>query len=310
MPGTTKYQSQYRLTYDILKNDVNSKNKLLIAPTIIYSPLQPDLGFQFDLYFGENAIYMRQLPIKNEYNLKSLKEVMKDMNIRFIFLGKKTHLTLLKTNSYIGKKYYGWLKNDGISYSLEKDLDIIQAYIQSKGGLLINKNSFGEIYYLTGDKQIQKNTGLITNGSFEHWWKEFPMGEWKTVSGKISISREATEGVSSIRLEPTNADDKKGTRVTWIFRKPLYENGSKLRVRLDARAGESFKFVFLFTSKNGKWKRIKPGTVSYPGKGEWINLTGDFAITPDMKMLAFHLWLLPGAVEPAFVDNLSIELLK
>ena len=247
IPGKAVYKSRYRYVYDVLKDDVNSKNKLLIAPVVIHSF---DRGYQYDLYFGKNAVYMVNLPIKDEYNLKSLEELLKDMNIRYIFLGNQINHKLLKPNFPLPswKNYRGWLKNEKFHYSLEKDLEIINTYIRSKGGLLINKNRFGKIYYLTGEKPVQKKPGLITNGSFEHWWKGFPMGEWRKISGGISRSGEATEGISSIRFEP---DDKKGTRIIRVFGKSLHllEHGSKLRIRLDAKAGESDQFVLFFTDK-------------------------------------------------------------
>lgn len=303
MPGKM-YKSQYRLIYDILKDDVNSKNKLLLAPAAIYSF---DRAFKLDLYFGKNAVYMNHLPIKDEYNLKSLKELLKDMDIRYIFLGKRIDRRFIGKDFPLTGLYKRWFRNDKNPYSLEKDLEIIQAYIRSKGGMVINMNRFGKIYYLTGKKSVQKESGLITNGSFENWWKGFPMGEWKLLSGRISRSFEATEGLNSIRFAPTHKGDKKGTRIIWVFRKPLQKNVSKLRVRLDVKAGKSGKFVFFFTAGiNVKKQTIKPGEVRYNGKGDWVTLSEDFAITTNMRTLIFHLWLQPGAREPAFVDNLSI----
>ena len=174
--------------------------------------------------------------------------------------------------------------NENFRYSLEKDLEIIQSYIKSRGGLLINKNNSGKIYYLTDDKSLQEETGLIPNGSFEYWWKCLPMGEWWQVNGNVLKSRQSTKGSDSIRFEPNNVENKKGTRIIHMLGKTSYllKHGSK----------------------------IKPGIITYTGKGEWITLSGHFAITAHMEVLAFHLLLQPGARKPAFVDNLSIELLK
>jgi hypothetical protein len=303
LPGKMKYKFQYRYIYDILKDDVDSQNKLLIAPAAAYSF---DRGFTSDLYFGKNAVYMCHLPIKDEYNLKFLKELLRGRNIRYIFLGKRIdprislNLTPRKKNTL----YHRWFRNDKNPYSLRKDLEIIKAYIRSRGGLPIAVNRFGKIYYLTDEKPVSGKSDLIINGSFEYWWKGFPMGKWKLVKGRISRSAQATEGSSSICFEPC---EKTGTSLVWIFRKPLYENASTLRVCLDARAGESNKFVLFFTAKiNERWKMIEPNIVSYTGKNEWVTFSENFAITPGMKMLCCHLRLLPGARRPAFVDNLSI----
>lgn len=303
MPGKRKYISPYRKIYDILKDEVNSKNKLLIAPVVIYV----DRGYQLDLYFGKNAVYMCHLPLKNlnkEYNLKSLTELLAGLNIRYIFVGGTIDRSLLDPNTPRWERCKNWYRKDAKPYSLEKDLEIIQAYIKSKGGMVINMNRFGEIYYLSGEK-IRQKQNLITNGSFEHWWKGFPMGGWKLLSGKISRSGETTEGSGSIRFEP---DAKNGSRIIRVFRKPLYKNEAKLRVCLDVKAGAPGKFVFYFLANvNGKLQTIEPGVVRYRGKGDWVTLSEDFAITPDMKEIIFNLRLLPGAKKPAFVDNLSIE---
>jgi hypothetical protein len=311
MPGKRKYKSCYRSVYDILKENVNPENKLLIAPVTIYFL---DRGYQHDLYFGKNAVYMCHLPLKNEYNPESLKKLLDGINIRYIFVGNTIDRRLIDPNCPIvdkfGKTLQPWLRNDKSPYSLEKDLEIIQAYIHSKGGLLINENRFGKIYYLTGDKSVRKKFGLITNGSFEHWWKDIPMGEWKLINGRIFKSQEATDGINSLRFEP---GQKEGSRIIRIFEEPrhLLENGSKLRVRLDAKAGKSDRLIFFFTAKiNGKWQKVESAAVRYPGKGEWVTLSGDLVITPGMKRLIFHLRLSAGAREPAFVDNLSIELLN
>ena len=180
------------------------------------------------MYFGKNAVYIVELPIKNEYSLESLTKLLQDKNIRYIFQGEKIDHRLFNLNFPLPGQYRNWFRNEKISYSLEKDLEIIQAYIRSKGGLVINKNRFGKIYYLSGEEIVQKQD-LIANGSFEHWWKGLPMGEWKLVSGWISRAVQATEGSSSIRFEP---DDKKESRIIRTFEN-LYKNEERLRVRMD-----------------------------------------------------------------------------
>lgn len=306
MPGTKIPKSSYRFIYDILKDDVNPENKLLIAPVTVYSL---DRGYQYDLHFGENAVYMCYLPLNNEYNLKTLKELLKGMNIRYIFLGKNIDRRLLDPNCplRLTKIYKPWLKNEKSPYSLEKDLRIINAYIQSKGGLLVDTNWFGEIYYLTGVEMAQTKN-LITNGSFEYWWKGLPMGKWKILSGKVSMSAESTDGSNSMRLEP---GDKKGTIITWTFPKSFCEDAPKLRVRLDAKAGKAGRLVFYFIGYiNKKWEIIKPGFVRCHFNGKWATISQDFVLTPDIKVAVFNLRVLPGAKKPAYVDNLSIERIK
>jgi hypothetical protein len=97
------------------------------------------------------------------------------------------------------------------------------------------------------------------------------------------------------------------TRSGPVYTRPIWKNETKFKVRLDVKVGKLDKFVFFFTAEiNGKRQAIKPGKVRPIGKGEWVTLSEDFIITTDMRNIIFHLWLRPGAREPAFVDNLSI----
>ncbi|MGD2090156.1 MAG: glycosyltransferase family 39 protein [Candidatus Aminicenantes bacterium] len=303
IPGKRKYSSPYRFIYDILKDKVNPGNRLLISPVSIYSF---DRGYRSDLYFGTNAVYVCHLPLDQEYNLKSLTTLLEGMNIGYVFVGKGIDRRLLNPESGIWKYCNSGFNNERNPYSLEKDMKVINDYIHSNGGLLAEENRFGQIYYLTGVEAEQK-TSIIANGSFEHWWKGFPMGNWKLDSGRILRSWEATDGSSSIRFEP---DVKKGSRIVWYFGN-LFKDKEKLRVCLDVKADKTCKFAAFFTAGiNGKRQVIKSGKVRYTGKGEWMTIGNDFTITPDMKQLLFHLRLFPGARKPAFVDNLSIEILR
>lgn len=152
LPGKRKFKSPYREIYDILKNNVNSKNKLLLAPVSLYSL---DRGYQLDLYFGKNAVYLCRLPFESEYNPESLNTRLNDMNIRYIFMGKQIDTRLLNHDSPVWRRYNPWFNNDRNPYSLKKDLRIIKTYIRSKGGLLVNANRFGKIYYLPGEEDAQ-----------------------------------------------------------------------------------------------------------------------------------------------------------
>jgi hypothetical protein len=70
------------------------------------------------------------------------------MNVRYLYLGKGINQRLLKPGHHRERMgvYKAWLGNKKSTYSLKKDLKIIQAYIRVKGGLLINENRFGKIY--------------------------------------------------------------------------------------------------------------------------------------------------------------------
>lgn len=300
----TKYKSVNRILYDNLEKHVNPGNKLLIAPVTAHSQAR---AAQSDLYFGENALYMVHLPIKNEYSLESLRQVLQDKKIRYLFVENKIDSMFSDPNFSFGKgsPIQRWLRNEKISDFLKKDLDIIRAYIQCEGGLAILKNRFGWAYYLTGDESVRKKFGMIINGSFEYWWKGYPLGGWVKSRGKVSRSNEAGEGLSSLRFEP---GQKEGSKLAWVFKKFLPKEEIKLKVRLDAKAGEPGKLLFFFVANiSGKRQKIAPGEIHCPGGGEWTTMAEDFVITPGMRRIVFYILLQPQAREPAFIDNLSIE---
>jgi adenine-specific DNA methylase len=100
------------------------------------------------------------LPIPEEYNLKSLNDLLKNKRIRYIFLDYNDMQTvLLKPGCPIPlKSFRNWLRNDKFEYSLEKDFAIIREYIRLRGGVLISDTSYGKLYKLTDKKQ--ENTGI------------------------------------------------------------------------------------------------------------------------------------------------------
>ncbi|MDQ1355416.1 MAG: hypothetical protein QG657_5726 [Acidobacteriota bacterium] len=152
LPGQTPARSPIRFIYDILGQEVKPRNKLLIAPAIVWD----GKGFQHEFYFGrESAIYLAALPIAEEYNLKSLSALLKSKRIRYIFLDYNDMQTvLLKPGCPIPlKSFRNWLRNDKFHYSLEKDFAIIREYIQLRGGILISDTPYGQLYKLTDKKQ-------------------------------------------------------------------------------------------------------------------------------------------------------------
>ncbi|HLP61839.1 MAG TPA: glycosyltransferase family 39 protein [Candidatus Deferrimicrobium sp.] len=152
LPGQTPDRSPIRFIYDILGQEVNPRNKLLIAPVIVWD----GKGFQHEFYFGrEGAIYLAALPIDEEYNLKSLSDLLKNKRIRYIFLDYNDMQTvLLKPGCPIPlKSFRNWLRNDKFQYSLEKDFAIIREYIRLRGGIPISDTPYGKLYKLTDKKQ-------------------------------------------------------------------------------------------------------------------------------------------------------------
>lgn len=299
LPGETANKSLFRFVYDELKNDVDKENKLMIAPV----PVWDGRGFKLDLYFGnKNAIYMRDLPIEDEYNLNTLSRLLKKKRLRYILVKKNVQKVLLNPGFLPPKIFRGWLRNEKFHYSLEKDLEIIRDYIRSRSGILISDTNYGTLYCFTDDK----TPGLIKNGSFEYWRQGIPLGDWKRISGNVSKAGEATHGSHSMCLEP---DGENVTRVTWRYENTPQIPGTrlKLRVRLDMKAGKPGEFFFYFRALVGKnWQRLKPGIVKYTGNGEWVTFSGDIEPVNDMRSLILDMWLRKVANKPAFIDNISI----
>lgn len=137
-------QSQYRSIYDIIKNKINSKNKILIAPASVYSY---DHGFQSDLYFGENAIYLYEMPLNETYSIVVLREFTEIENISYIFISKKIDERFMKPDFPIrGKQYKMWFRNKSVSYSLENDINILNSFIREERGILVKKTCWGSLY--------------------------------------------------------------------------------------------------------------------------------------------------------------------
>ena len=314
VPGKTKqeYKQPHRAVFDFLGNDVNPENRLLITPAVVIST---DQRYRHDFYFGNNAVYQINLPVKGEFNLTSFTELLKPRHIRYIFVGTELHARYLNPDFPLpGKRFHQWLRNEKFRYSLEEDLDIIHSYIREKRGVLIFSNRICNIYYLPHEDLLLKKNGLVTNGSFEHWWKNLrPLGEWTLLSGEISMSEEATDGLYSLRLEPAGEN---ASRITWTHEGPLDispgipgipGNGPMLRARFDAKASEAGTFFFYFRALiDGKWERLKPGILWHPGNGEWVTFSEDIEPVKGMKDLTLDIWLQAGAEKPAFVDNVSV----
>jgi len=300
-------KSPYRFVYEKLKNKVNEKNRLLVAPASIFAF---DHGYQEKLYFGENAIYQFQLPLNGEYNFEKLNILTKYRNIRYVFIGKNIYRPFNKPTIPLPSKqkyYEEWLRNPDFPYSLEEDLLILDEYIRNKGGILISQSQFGSLYFLEKGNQVAIEKNIVENGSFENWEKGLPQGRWHVCSGRISRSREATRDAYSLCLEPGT----KSVHVNWSFPDPqeFGKTGSIITVSIDVKSKEKGWFAFFIIANiDGKWKKINPPNfVVYSGQGEWQSLKSEFILLNEMKSMKFSLWLQHKNNEPAFVDNFSIK---
>jgi hypothetical protein len=144
--------SAYREVYDMIKDDVNSKNRLLITPVITYSMHQvyPG-GFRSGVYFGsENAEYLGNLHINGPYNVETLTELLSDQNIRFVFV---SHDRLIDERMLNPLFMPSWTDNEHFTYSLEEDRKTVFEYIQRRNGRLIFYGYWGLLYGLEPEWQ-------------------------------------------------------------------------------------------------------------------------------------------------------------
>lgn len=137
-------QTYYREVYDVLKDKVNSQNKVLITPFIIYSHRK---GFQYPMYFGENARYI----IEFGYGNQELNQLIQGEKIRYIYIGKSDldKRILQQPPTEVPVDFYGLRSNDWKNgYSVEKELDILSTYLNSARADKIFESDQGTIYRL------------------------------------------------------------------------------------------------------------------------------------------------------------------
>lgn len=158
---------------------------------------------------------------------------------------------------------------------------------------------------------------LVVNGSFENWKDELPVG-WKLSSGSITMSRKATHGENSLRIEPPpRTDDDDTSRIQCSFKHGASVAGRVLHVAIDAKAPGASQLGFTVYGIVGGEQRVlttdaqgKPGWVNHPGNDEWLTLSNDIVIPVGIRQNSLRLvvMLWTGAKEPAYVDNVSAML--
>ncbi|MBP7461251.1 MAG: hypothetical protein KBA26_08175 [Candidatus Delongbacteria bacterium] len=204
------------------------------------------------------------------------------------------------------RKYYReWLRNPNFNYTLQKDLEILHQYIETKKGELFHQDEFGEVYYLS---EVEPTYNWIEEGSFENCKGGFPAEIWELKSGKVSISDLSANGSLSICLEPEQKNTI--TRLIRLLTIPAdhVKPDSRVTVYMDVKADAGVTFSFCLLAHDGHtWKKMNPpGDVLYDGQGHWQMLTGDFIYTSDIKLLKLELQAAHKGNSRAFVDNFSI----
>ena len=298
--GEIVRQTDFRYVYDLLKSKVDNQNKLLVSPATLKGTI--DRGFRCNLYFGANAIYQNRLPLEGEYTLEKLQDLLNGLSIRYVWVGKTIDYSLM--NSSGPPHFKNWLYNKSFHYTVEKDLDILQRYVRKRDGILLNKSKLGELYILTDNPTDFTNPAtILPNGSFQYWEKDLPMGGWKLVSGKVSVSH-------SLCLEP---DEEKGSRLACGIPYPLQpgqERGTVV-IGMDVRVekGDNLE-VFITTRMKGAHGRIHLAKITQSGTGQWQTLSGQWELTSAMYSLDLNIVLSRRSKRPALVDNLSLFLVE
>lgn len=170
------FKSLYRHAFDIIGEQVDSSHKLLIAPAAVYSF---DDGFNSDIYFGQNALYLCNVEIKDRYNLDVLVKIIVENDIKYIYITNhnwidkrkldqqflppfideikpkriRERLNKSPSKAYRLQKrisYPTWFLNSEFRYSLEEDYNIIDEFLKNTDAVLIESSRFGKIYSLIG----------------------------------------------------------------------------------------------------------------------------------------------------------------
>ncbi len=135
-----------RYVHDLVGDKVNGQNVLLVAPAGAY---RGDRGFQLDLYFGSNAVYVMDLALPGPYNEDTLEVAVSDLPIRYVFLAN---------TPFVDRRYFDprqpehapfarWASVDTLT--AEEDTGIIKSFLRARGAKEIHwKPRHGAMYDL------------------------------------------------------------------------------------------------------------------------------------------------------------------
>lgn len=146
------YQSQFRAVHDVLKDKIGDR-KLLVTPYLEYSHRR---GFQQDMYFGNQALYI----IDFQDLARSLEDIVREYNIKYIFVGKSE----IDTRILNQKTFHKYNLNDhyqhesvplvlgacygmnSATYSLEREQQLLDQFISAHHGRILWQGRGGILY--------------------------------------------------------------------------------------------------------------------------------------------------------------------
>ncbi|MFC1461291.1 ArnT family glycosyltransferase [Verrucomicrobiota bacterium] len=147
-------QTRFRAVYDVLKDRIDGKSKLLVTPYLEYAYRR---AFQQGMYFGNKAVYIIDCPPS-----VSLDDVVREDKIKYIYVGKQG-----LDRRFLKKKRFhqhdiddpvkwrgaelvlgGCYGMNNQTYSLEKEYAFLAEFIGSKGAKTLWSTADGTLYEL------------------------------------------------------------------------------------------------------------------------------------------------------------------
>ncbi len=135
-----------RELYDQVAHLVDEKHQLLLAP-MTEGFFQPVL--EWDIYLGENALYLNQLPLPGQYSSESLGAALERKSVRFVYIGGIQDAAIeAVAKARIPSKVDSWPAEQ--PYSLQTDKGVVRHYIRRYKGTVQSRMVSGTIYALPG----------------------------------------------------------------------------------------------------------------------------------------------------------------
>ncbi len=155
------------------------------------------------------------------------------------------------------------------------------------------------------DGALPLKKDLLSDGSFEVWSANAPVG-WKvSLAGSVIESSKVLHGIASAELKP-NPD----TFTTVEMLCPQDFSGRRIRALAKGLASEADKLVFSVLYRVGD--EDKYSARNHSGGGEWETMRVEFIVPEDAKpgSVRLRIGLRPGSESSAFVDDVKLFVIE
>lgn len=151
--------SYYKEVHDFLGDKVDDQNRLLVTPWRFCYHL-PEGGFSHPVYFGSDAFHIgHQAPTG-----QSLGDLADDMNVKYVYIGRTGILRRDKHD----RDFYGLHHSNPMnSYSVKRERQIVDAFIERAGGVRIFESERGEVYQIRDTEAAEGVRNRFFNCGFE-----------------------------------------------------------------------------------------------------------------------------------------------